>query len=537
MKKIISIFLISTFIFVSNLTFAQATNDTILVQFNNLKIREIQQNPEEGVLATFIAEKLAGFRCRYFLSEESTISRPCSLRLRREVLRALRQGLRVHIYEDTELLGLNREVITLQNFQVGDRINVYGELNRNTYEVDALIVRKIGTTPTTTPTITPTTETPTTTPTTTRVPPCYIPASLNVGTRGYGDVDGDGLISSSDAEWILQYVVGLRTLTPEQIEAADVDGLPYVLSTSTDVTAVDALMVQRYVSNLISTFNACPGNLDVSFFCSSGNIKANLSWSPKTGASSYKAWYKTSTSNSWYGAPRTTGTTTTIPLYGSLLANTNYDFKVVWYDQNGIPRLWAEKTSLNSGNPCTGSTSTTTPSITVLSPNGGEVWEIGRTYEIRWTNNTGKYVVIELVRSSTQVSYPITSADPTKTSFTWTIPSTIQPAQDYKIRIKTTDGTAIDTSDYPFSIVSSTSASPGLKTPPCDGYGDVNFDGYVTQDDADLVLRYVSALTNFTPEQIRRADVDGKDGVTAVDALLIMRYVQGLTNSFGVCKF
>jgi D-lyxose ketol-isomerase len=59
----------------------------------------------------------------------------------------------------------------------------------------------------------------------------------------------------------------------------------------------------------------------------------------------------------------------------------------------------------------------------------------------------------------------------------------------------------------------------------------------VTQDDADLVLRYVLALTNFTPEQIRRADVDGKNVVTAVDALLITRYVQGLTNSFGVCKF
>jgi hypothetical protein len=661
------------------------------------------------------------------------------------------------------------------------------------------------------------------------------------------------LVSSSDAEWILQYVVGLRTFTPEQIEAADVDGPPDVLSTSTDVTAVDALMVQRYVSNLISTFNACPtlsGNLNVSFFCSSGSIKANLSWSPKTGASYYKAWYKTSTSNSWYGAPRTTGTTTTIPLYGSLLANTNYDFKVVWYDQNGIPRLWAERTSLNSGNPCTGSISTTTPSITVispnggekwqlgdthtilwapydptsginpvtqvtayleklvngnfvtvgkivecgkasihwdgdlntcgsnnyaepgdyyvrvvnnvtgasdrsdrsftlvprgtikvdlkingsdgpiivpeggatytiswtsnaeecniyspravyplrvpssgsismnllatseypypdrvfilcyskkpvegsandyvellpynisltvlspnggetidfnsyykitwkaptnltkvsialyrndafyawivkdlptmdalsgsynwlpsntvisdndfgknifkiyilgyksdggtvedksdapftiskslapfikiLSPNGGEVWEIGKTYEIKWTNTTGKEVVIELVRSSTGFSTLLTSAGPTKTSFTWTIPSKIQPAQDYKIRIKTTDGTVVDTSDYPFSIVSSAPTSSGVKTPPCDGYGDVNLDGYVTQDDADLVLRYVVLLTNFTPEQIRRADVDGRDGVTAVDALLITRYVQGLTNSFGVCNF
>jgi hypothetical protein len=92
--------------------------------------------------------------------------------------------------------------------------------------------------------------------------------------------------------------------------------------------------------------------------------------------------------------------------------------------------------------------------ITLLSPNGGEVWEIGKTYEIRWTNTTGKYVVIELVRSSTGVSYPLGLASPTETSV-WTTPFEIPPAQDYKIRIKTTDGTAIDTSDYPFSIVSS----------------------------------------------------------------------------------
>ena len=38
-----------------------------------------------------------------------------------------------------------------------------------------------------------------------------------------GDVDGDGQIDSSDAREILQYSVGLGTLTPEQLICADVN--------------------------------------------------------------------------------------------------------------------------------------------------------------------------------------------------------------------------------------------------------------------------------------------------------------------------
>jgi hypothetical protein len=145
MKKFLSILTISTLIFISNLSFAQNSDDTILVQLNNLQIKEIQQNPEEDVLATFIVTKASlGFKCQYFPDEESENPKPCPLKLRRNILKTLRQGLKVNISEETELLDINRENITIQDFQVGDKINVYGELDRNTYEVDALIVRKIG---------------------------------------------------------------------------------------------------------------------------------------------------------------------------------------------------------------------------------------------------------------------------------------------------------------------------------------------------------------------------------------------------------
>jgi hypothetical protein len=144
MKKILSISIISTLLFISNLSFAQNSDDTVLVQLNNLQIKEIQQNPEEGILATFIVTKASpGFKCQYFPDKESK-PKPCPLKLRRNILKALRQGLKVNISEETELLDINRENITIQDFQVGDKINVYGELDRQSYEIDALIVRRIG---------------------------------------------------------------------------------------------------------------------------------------------------------------------------------------------------------------------------------------------------------------------------------------------------------------------------------------------------------------------------------------------------------
>jgi hypothetical protein len=372
MKKILSIFLISALLFLSNLSFAQTSDETILVQLNNLKIREIQQNPEEGVLAKFVVEKLAGFRCRYFQSEESTISRPCSLRLRREVLRALRQGLKVHIYEDTELLGLNREAITLQNFQVGDRINVYGELNRNTtYEVDALIVRKIGTIPTITPTTT----------TTTTPPQVPLVGSTSTTTPSITVISPNG-----GEVWVAgkTYTVSWRSLN------APSDAW---------VGKIRMYKGSTFLYGLVPEIYKYPPTGSIEFSIPLGHVTGN-------------------------------------------------DFKIQVILYTGEYGSETEIAQDFSDAPFT-----IVEPITLLSPNGGEIWEIGRTYEIRWTNTTGKEVFIELVRSTTGVSYPITSAGPTETSIAWTIPSTIQPANDYKIRIKTTDGTAIDTSDYPFSIV------------------------------------------------------------------------------------
>ncbi|MBU0722972.1 GPI anchored serine-threonine rich family protein [Patescibacteria group bacterium] len=133
-------------------------------------------------------------------------------------------------------------------------------------------------------------------------------------------------------------------------------------------------------------------------------------------------------------------------------------------------------------------TPTPQPSITVTSPNGGEKWEVGKTYEIRW--NAKDYpseAVMGAVLNDQATGYNIRTiienycggnnspcVNPGDGFYKWTIPTSI-PVGTYKMRlicmtknseractldgITTTDPNVHDTSDAPFSIVASASQS------------------------------------------------------------------------------
>jgi hypothetical protein len=122
-----------------------------LVQINNLKITEIEtiypkagyKNPETH----FFAVKDTRWQCRLFESEESRRSFPCPLSLRKKISEG--EELEIQITDETTLLLANRQGATLQDFQIGDKINVYGytHAGKLSYIIDALIVRKITSAP------------------------------------------------------------------------------------------------------------------------------------------------------------------------------------------------------------------------------------------------------------------------------------------------------------------------------------------------------------------------------------------------------
>lgn len=72
-----------------------------------------------------------------------------------------------------------------------------------------------------------------------------VPGTIHVEL--YGDVSGDDNITAYDASLVLQHVVGLTALSPEQQEAADVTG-------DGTISALDAALILQYTVGLITSF-------------------------------------------------------------------------------------------------------------------------------------------------------------------------------------------------------------------------------------------------------------------------------------------
>lgn len=67
-------------------------------------------------------------------------------------------------------------------------------------------------------------------------------------------------------------------------------------------------------------------------------------------------------------------------------------------------------------------------------------------------------------------------------------------------------------------------------------YGDVDFDGEVTNDDALLVLKYARNLVTFDDTQIKVADVNGDGKITQEDNVCIRNYRVGITDTSEIGK-
>ena len=116
-------------------------SDDVIVQINNLRITRILLDPGiENVKAVFFAVRDLGWKCLLFESEENEESLPCILDLRRPISQ---KELAIQISNDTILLQRNRRRAKLEDFQPGDKINVYGFMDKDNYSIDALIVRNV----------------------------------------------------------------------------------------------------------------------------------------------------------------------------------------------------------------------------------------------------------------------------------------------------------------------------------------------------------------------------------------------------------
>ena len=93
--------------------------------------------------------------------------------------------------------------------------------------------------------------------------------------------------------------------------------------------------------------------------------------------------------------------------------------------------------------------------VTVTSPNGGENWQLGSTYNINWTSleNSGPSLRITLYKGEEYYS-TITGDTPDDGSYSWIIPSIFSTGNDYKVKITSNTNSAFfDFSDNNFTIV------------------------------------------------------------------------------------
>ena len=117
----------------------------------------------------------------------------------------------------------------------------------------------------------------------------------------------------------------------------------------------------------------------------------------------------------------------------------------------------------NSGKARVTTSTTTTPSITVTSPNGGESWVPGSSHAITWTSSgtVGSNVKIEVLKAGVLVQ-TLSSSTANAGTYSWTLSSGLATGSDYKIRITSTSNSAYtDTSNSNFAITS-TATSPSI---------------------------------------------------------------------------
>lgn len=95
--------------------------------------------------------------------------------------------------------------------------------------------------------------------------------------------------------------------------------------------------------------------------------------------------------------------------------------------------------------------STKPGNINVLYPNGGEVWEKGKTYNIRWESQSVGNNVKIMLESETGGQIMISDSAPNIGNFQYTVPYTLANEQ-YKVMVVSLNNSIQDVSDEVFSI-------------------------------------------------------------------------------------
>ena len=128
--------------------------------------------------------------------------------------------------------------------------------------------------------------------------------------------------------------------------------------------------------------------------------------------------------------------------------------------------------------------------LSLTSPNGGEVWEVGTVQNITWSSTGPANIMIEYSTDNGTGWNTVIASTPNTGSYAWTIPDT--PTDQALVFIMdAANGSLFDESDAVFSIVSPP-APPVVGNIPDqtinegESFSQINLDNYVTDEDNDV---------------------------------------------------
>jgi hypothetical protein len=150
----------------------------------------------------------------------------------------------------------------------------------------------------------------------------------------------------------------------------------------------------------------------------------------------------------------------TITLPTNISSGSQYKISVIVFSENGSA---GSAQSDESDNYFTIKTTSVQPTITVLSPNGGENWVVGKTYEFKWksSNATSMSINLDNLDNGSRYGTVDGTIKPSSGLISWTVRDVNLPTGRYKVVMTVLNGnlSSTDSSDSYFTITS-TSTQP-----------------------------------------------------------------------------
>jgi Developmentally Regulated MAPK Interacting Protein./Arylsulfotransferase (ASST). len=170
--------------------------------------------------------------------------------------------------------------------------------------------------------------------------------------------------------------------------------------------------------------------------------------------------------------------------------NTTYYYRVRTHNDGGVSG-WS-----------VGSFRTIAPYVTMVFPNGGELFRRGLRYFVKWQDNIPENINLDLYKGGARLRGIVTNA-PSSGAFQWQVPLDLTPGSDYSIKIiSATNSAMADFSDQPFSIDAPLIDTKSIARLP-DGSFSFGFTAYgstqvVVAASSDFVLWQDLGLVNLT---------------------------------------